>query len=100
MANYEIRIVENLFVPLGIEVVENRLLHENHKEAGDLCIRPIGVAVPLVARLVVGEGVELVHLVLHVGREGGERHPAELALHPGPAPLLLLDQLSRPALCS
>ena len=58
---------------MGIEVIENRLFHENHKEAGDLCIRPIGVAVPLVAGLVVGEGVELVHLVLHVGREGGER---------------------------
>ena len=64
---------------MGIEVIENRLFHENHKEAGDLCIRPIGVPVPLVAGLVDVQRGEAVHLVLHIR---GERHPAKLALHP------------------
>ena len=60
-------IAEHLFVPLRIEIVEDRLLHQDAQEPRDLRVCPVGVPVPL-----VGGGV------LHIGRQSD---PAYLAAH-------------------
>ena len=60
-------IAENLFVPLSIEVMEDRLLHQDAQEPCDLRVSPVRVPVPL-----VGGGV------LHIG---GQRDPAYLTAH-------------------
>ena len=57
--------IKDLFVSLSIEIIEDRLLHQDSEEPDDLRVCPVWVSVPL-----VGGGV------LHVGGQG---HPAYLA---------------------
>ena len=57
----------NLLVPLSIEIIQYRLLHQDCEEPDDLGVGPVGVSVSLVRGGILQ------------GEVGGQSHPAYLA---------------------